>query len=146
MTDNARKVFNMLGVEPGERFKIKSKKGTNNDSEYYINEHLEVIIVTGSGKESPMKLAMLTKLIRGNNIIVKIPKKKQVKYLTEDDVKKICNNSLGCVNCPFHYLTFEANATVITCFKEDLIDHIKASRNLPKFFLNSEVEIPEEAK
>ena len=90
MTDNARKVFDMLGVEPGEKFKIKSKKGTNNDSEYYINEHLEVIIVTGSGKESPMKLAMLTKLIRGNNIIVKIPKKKQVKYLTEDDVKKIC--------------------------------------------------------
>ena len=37
MTDNARKVFNMLGVEPGERFKIKSKKGTNNDSEYYRN-------------------------------------------------------------------------------------------------------------
>ena len=140
MTDNARKVFDMLGVEPGEKFKLKEY----GKFIYKIDEDLNIYYKPKSSWEiTNMNVGWF---LTGEEEIVKIPKKKQVKYLTEDDVKEICDKSLGCVNCPFHYLTFEANATVITCFKEDLIDYIKASHHLPKFFLNSEVEIPEEAK
>ena len=96
MNDNVRKVFDMLGVEPNEKFKIEG----NGDTIYYIDEKLYVyrnneILCSDKG---------LSNLIYGYFKIIKLPKKKKLRDLTSKEwdkwIDKECHLT-NCDNCPF---------------------------------------------
>lgn len=97
MNDNVRKVFDMLGVEPNEKFKIEG----NGDTIYYIDEKLYVyrnneILCNDKG---------LSNLIYGYFKIIKLPKTKKLRDLTPKEWdkwrKKECY-LISCENCIFN--------------------------------------------
>lgn len=67
MTENIRKIFNMLGVEPNERFKIESE---HENHIYYIDENLSLCLIGYDFGSVHTVLDILKKEIE----IVKIPK------------------------------------------------------------------------
>lgn len=69
MTENVRKIFDMIGVEPNERFKIK-EKNNNPDHLYYIDEKLSLQIDNYGWGTMYKTLDILNEIIE----IVKIPK------------------------------------------------------------------------
>ena len=101
MTDNVRKVFDILGVEPNEKFIIEGLYGT-----FYFDQHLninnEYDYPTGFG---------LQLFINGLYKIVKLPKKKKLRDLTLEEwdkwQRKNCGNCNKCafnkVNCNISY-------------------------------------------
>ena len=96
MNDNIRKVFDMLGVEPYEKFKIEG----NGDTIYYIDEKLYVyrnneILCNDKG---------LSNLIYGYFKIIKIPKKKKLRDTAlEEFVKwKEKHCITDCTKCIFN--------------------------------------------
>lgn len=80
MKDNVRKVFDMLGVEPNEKFKIEG----NGDTIYYIDEKLYVY----RNNEMLCSDKGLSNLINGYFKIIKIPKTKKLRDLTEEEWNK----------------------------------------------------------
>ena len=102
MNDNVRKIFDMLGVEPNEKFKLESD-ATN--TIYYITEDLKFI---GINKNVENNFDDCFRLLLTNKIgnIVKLPKgpkKKKLRDLTEEEYKKWdeknCNGD--CDECIF---------------------------------------------
>ena len=94
MTDNVRKIFDMLGVEPNERFKIAE----HNEGKFYITDDL--YIIDDKGAERPTNI--LRALLNGRITIVKLPKepkKKKLRDLTEEEYKKWCNKNCSSDNC-----------------------------------------------
>lgn len=98
MNDNVRKVFDMLGVKPYEKFKIEG----NGDTIYRIDEELFIyrdneILRSDKG---------LNNLINGYFKIIKLPKenKKKLRDLTPKEwdkwIDKECQLTI-CDNCPF---------------------------------------------
>ena len=77
MNDNVRKVFDILGVEPYEKFKIEG----NEDTIYYIDEELYV----HRDKEILCSDKGLNNLINGYFKIIKLPKKKKLRDLTPEE-------------------------------------------------------------
>ena len=96
MNDNVRKVFDMLGVEPNEEFKIEN----NGDTIYYIDESLYTY-------REGIACGGLNHLINGGFKIIKLPKTKKLRDLTLDEYKKWqennCDNDFPCENCVFKY-------------------------------------------
>ena len=97
MNDNVRKVFDILGVEPDEKFMIDGLYGT-----FYFDQHLninnEYDYPTGFG---------LQLFINGLYKIVKLPKKKKLRDLTAkewDKWKEICSYT-SCSECIFRYVS-----------------------------------------
>ena len=99
MNDNVRRVFDMLGVEPNEKFKIEG----NGDTIYYIDEKLYVyrnneILCSDKG---------LSNLITGYFKIIKLPKelnKKKLRDLTPEEWEKWIDKECqltSCDNCIF---------------------------------------------
>lgn len=85
MNENVRKVFEILGVEPNERFKIEGIDEAN----YYIDERLYVL------RENKDRLGNvsecdkgLSNILNGNFTIIKLPKKKKLRDVTPEDYKK----------------------------------------------------------
>ena len=103
MNDNVRKIFDMLGVEPNEKFKIAE----HNEDKFYITDDLSII--DDKGVERPTNI--LRALLNGSINIVKlpkIPKKKKLRDLTLEEYKKWlienCDNGiLCCRDCVFRY-------------------------------------------
>ena len=98
MNDNVRKVFDMLGVEPNEKFRIEG----NGDTIYRIDEELVIyrdneILCSDKG---------LNNLLNGSYKIIKLPKTKKLRDLTEEEwnkwKQKKCNN---CDECIFRYVS-----------------------------------------
>ena len=98
MTENARKVFDMLGVEPNERFKIKEK----GDALYYLTENLTGNVLDEKGNEFFVGWLLKDTLINPERII-KLPKKKKLRDLTSREFKKWKqkNCHLTCEDCIF---------------------------------------------
>ena len=102
MTDNVRKVFDMLGVEPNEIFKVDGL------GECYIDSNLDIYLHTGGIK---LKSNLIIDIIKGNDTIIKLPKKKKLRDLTPEEYKKWkdknCNDCKKCifngVLCGVHY-------------------------------------------
>ena len=94
MTDNVRKVFDLLGVEPNEKFIIEGLYGT-----FYFDQHLninnEYDYPTGFGLQ--LFINGLYKIIK----LPKEPKKKKLRDLTLEEwdtwKKKICNKCDKCI-------------------------------------------------
>lgn len=130
MTDNVRKIFDMLGVEPNERFGI-------NDGLYdfcgtfFISEDLTIF------DNDNERRILLQKLLNGSYKIIKPPKenKKKLRDLTMEEykkwVRKNCSN-LSCEDCVF--LKAKCNTNSIGCW----INHKDA---YSEKFLNQEIEV-----
>lgn len=67
MTENVRKIFDMLGVEPNERFKIDDHKYC---FIYYIDENL----IVRTDKTNFPSICNMLDILTGNVKIIKIPK------------------------------------------------------------------------
>ena len=98
MTDNVRKVFDLLGVEPNEKFIIEGLYGT-----FYFDQHLNINNEYGYPTGFGLQL-----FINGLYKIVKLPKepkKKKLRDLTEKEwfewKDKNCNK---CDKCVFRYV------------------------------------------
>lgn len=100
MNDNVRKIFDMLGIEPNEKFKINNVNLKNHI--YFIDERLCIF-----DEELNDLDVMLKDLLNGTSEIIKLPKKKKLRDLTPDELDKwldkncnICNNCVfKSVNC-----------------------------------------------
>mgnify|MGYP006791915387 CR=1 FL=1 len=105
MNDNVRKIFDMLGVEPNEKFKLKEK----GDALYCLTGNLTGYVFDERGEdyESIVEWLLREALINPEDII-KLPKKKKKKKfrdLTEEEYKKWINkncNNTPCDSCNFN--------------------------------------------
>ena len=98
MTDNVRKVFDLLGVEPNEKFRLESD-ATN--TIYYITEDLNFI---GINKNVENNFDDCFRLLLTNKIgnIVKLPKepkKKKLRDLTPEEWSKWKNEKCPHIDC-----------------------------------------------
>ena len=98
MTDNVRKVFDLLGVEPNEKFIIDGLYGT-----FYFDQHLNI----NNEYDYPAGFG-LQLFINGLYKIIKLPKepkKKKLRDLTLEEwdkwKHKNCNK---CDKCVFRYV------------------------------------------
>ena len=134
MNDNVRKVFDILGVEPNEKFKLESDAM---NTIYYITEDLKFIGINESGEnnfDDCFRLLLTNKI--GNIIkLPKEPKKKKLRDLTIEEYKKFCitYNDI-CENCIFGYVDCDSNSR--RCW-------IKNKELYSDKFLNQEIEVEE---
>ncbi len=129
MNENVKKVFDMLGVKPNEKFKIISKKRVF--QVIHIDTRLRVLTDT-----SNIVAEALRYLLTGEWQIVKLPKKKKLRDWTMDDFKKWEDvNCKGvCDDCPFTNVHCNDNAKRFWMNHKDLFSDK---------FLDQEVEVPE---
>lgn len=131
MNDNVRKVFDMLGVEPNEKFKIEG----NGDTIYYIDEKLYVyrnneILCSDKG---------LSNLINGYFKIIKLPKepkkKKLIDLTLEEFVKwKEKHCVFDCNECIFNNVYCRTDSSRNWVYHKDLYSDK---------FLDQEIEVEE---
>ena len=97
MNDNVRKIFDLLGVEPNEKFKIT---GYTYET-FYITSGLSIIDNDGKKVEF-----LLQSLLNGMLKIIKLPKKKKLRDLTPEEwdkwQRKNCDN---CNKCAFNIVS-----------------------------------------
>lgn len=131
MNDNAKKIFEMLGVEPNEKFTVMPKRNVESEV-LHIDTRLRVLTDT-----SNIVAEALRYLLTGDWQIVKLPKKKKLRDLTEEEYEKWGNTNCKvsvCANCLF------AN---VYCIKNDNRFWIKHKDLYSDKFLDQEVEVPE---
>lgn len=139
MTENAKKIFEMLGVEPNERFKIQYNEKNSyyiGETLYYINENLIICNQVSSAPDN-----WLQRIIVGELQIVKLPRKKKLRDLTPEEYKKWYDKNCGacggsCCDCLF-------NCTACLCGKYCWVNHKDLYSDK---FLDQEVEIPIETE
>ena len=102
MNENVRKIFDMLGVEPGEEFEIMLKDNSKFSYKFKFDENLQGYCFRDKWRlETDLLMALLSRTYT----IIKIPKKKKLRDLTPEEwdkwkIKK-CNAGLGCDDCIF---------------------------------------------
>lgn len=142
MNDNVGKVFDMLGVKPNEKFKIRVGNKVN-DELYFLDDTLtifsigKVVGLNGDDIGYEAKQGMLRLLLSGKNEIVKLPKKKKLRDWTMDDLKKWTNvncRELTCDGCLFRN---------VFCSTYGIRVWIKHKDLYSDKFLDQEVEVPE---
>ena len=139
MNDNVRKVFDILGIEPNEEFKIQY----NEKDSYYIGETLyyidENLIICNGLSAALDNRNWLQRIIVGEWQIVKLPKKKKLRDLTEEEYigwwKSNCNSV--CDDCPFNN---------VYCGPVKDKSWIKHKDLYSDKFLNQEIRIEEDNK
>ena len=101
MNDNVRQIFNMLGVEPNEIFKVRLCENAEDYFECKIDEKLQVYCLDGVWDFFD---EVLNDLLNGTVKIIKLPKepkKKKLRDLTPEEFdkwkKKNCGNCLKCI-------------------------------------------------
>ena len=127
MNENVRKIFNMLGVEPNERFKIE---GFNDI--YYINEDLILInpIINTTFPNT------FRELLKGTYEIIKLSKKKKLRDLTPEELDKWLDKNCNiCNKCVFKSVTCNKSTNSYSWINNKDLYSDK--------FLNQEIEIEE---
>lgn len=89
MNDNVRKIFNMLGVEPNEKFKIRDLEEI-----YFIDNDLCL-----RNEEKEFFPSVFLILLRDPLRIIKFPKKKKLRDLTPEEYKKWSEKNCEPGNC-----------------------------------------------
>ena len=133
MNDNVRKVFDMLGVEPNEKFDVKGRVCYF----YKIDEKLNVFFKPMLEEEWVKSCIKIGDFLTGENEIIKLPKKKKLRDLTEEEYKKWYENNCGkgkCGKCPFVTANCHANSEYCWISHKDLYSDK---------FLDQEVEVSE---
>ena len=102
MTDNARKIFDMLDVEPNEKFKLKRGDETLITT-YYFDENIYVY----GESDGLTHMNILNKILNGTYKIIKLTKKKKkLRDLTVEEYEKWVDNycadgHIACKGCIF---------------------------------------------
>lgn len=133
MNENVRKIFDLLGIEPNEKFRIKGSDIF--DELYYFDESLCIYGVI----DGLTYINALFKILNGTYTIIKLPKKKKLRDLTPEEYdkweRKNCNSSVcdKCDKCIFHdVICFTVNNCWI--YHKDLYSDK---------FLDQEIEVEE---
>ena len=136
MTDNVRKVFDMLGVEPNEKFKI-----TDSNREYYIDSELNIYcFACNCNDEIKLNSSLMINIIKGKYKIIKLqkePNKKKLRDLTVEEYKhwqKINCDNIDCDKCIFFN---------ISCHKYNVNCWVNHKELYSDKFLNQEIEVDE---
>lgn len=133
MNNNVKKVFEMLGITIYEEFKLDDGQ----DILYRVDENLWVYYrVNDCWEKSQITISeFLTEKIE----IVKLPKKKKLRDLTNEEYIRWWNKNCGlerdCENCPFYE---------VLCNWDSRDCWIKHKTVYNDKFLDQEVEIPQE--
>lgn len=104
MNDNVRQIFNMLGVEPNEEFKINGyDRVFYFDKELTLYFHFNQDLNLYSENDEWMDIS-LQSIINGTNKIIKLPKepnkiKKKLRDLTPEEYKKWSEKNCEPGNC-----------------------------------------------
>ncbi len=105
MNKNVEIIFDMLGVEPCEKFKIKINDFIDKDLTYFFTYDLCLIEKIDSTGAFRTANELLNGVLTERYKIIKISKKsKKIKDLSIDEIEHICRKS-RCGVCP---LCFEA--------------------------------------
>lgn len=131
MTENAKKVFEILGVKPNEEFGI-------NDGLYdfcgtfFMSEDLTIF------DNDNERRILLQKLLNGSYKIIKLPKKKKkLMDLTEEEFLNWKRNNCGnCKNCIFRNV-------ICTCAGKYESLWVECKELYSDTFLNQEIEVKE---
>ena len=130
MTENVRKIFDMLGIKPNERFKVDGYK----DSIFVIDDNLVGCKVPYNRDFNYYK--WLTYILINPERVIKLPKKKKLRDLTKEewdkwkDKKCIDTKCSECIFC-----------NVTCCNNSDCwINHKYLYSDA---FLNREIEVEE---
>ena len=107
MTDNVRKVFDLLGIEPNEKFKL-ILFGLK-DTVCYLNQDLQLVVLNEKENKRVVEESVLGDMLLNPQQIIKLPKepkKKKLRDLTNDEytkwkVKNCVNVNRNCTNCMF---------------------------------------------
>lgn len=94
MNDNVRKIFDILGVEPNEIFKIDGC-----DYKYYIDSDLEIYAISPNPYAIIKFTEIFMKIIKNPECIIKLPKKKKLRDLTPKEFDKWQSKNCGNDNC-----------------------------------------------
>ena len=131
MNDNVKKVFDMLGVEPYEEFKLQTEDGDITDKLYHIDDELDILC---GGR---LTFASVVLLLKGDFKIIKLPKKKKLRDLTIEEYEKWYENNCGasdCYECPF---------ATVNCSAHSENGWAKHKNLFSDKFLDQEVEVKE---
>lgn len=136
MNENVRKVFDMLDVEPNEKFKIEDKNSFWKIDEklnlYYRQGHYD----NGDDAYNRFNNSLIIDLIKNPELIIKLPKepkKKKLRDLTEEEYKKYiykCGDG-KCNDCVFKNVRCGFSNTCWIYHKDLYSDA----------FLNKEIEV-----
>ena len=131
MNEKVKKVFDLLGVEPNERFKVD---GCGNPTTIFtIDENLFI-----SDDRKNIRGALLTYLLRGDYKIIKLPKepkKKKLRDLTEEEW-----NKWRAKNCNLCYKCVFKNVYCESLYGSSWVNHKDLYSDK---FLNQEIEVEE---
>ena len=106
MKDNLRKVFDMLGVEPNEIFKVDGY-----DYKYYIDDNLEIYAISPNPYAIIKFTEIFMEIIKNPERIIKIPKKKKLRDLTPEEWDKWHRKNCGnCNKCIFNNVICEKSS------------------------------------
>ena len=134
MNDNVRKVFDMLGVEPNEIFKVDGY-----DYKYYIDDNLEIYAISPNPYAIIKFTEIFMEIIKNPERIIKLPKKKKLRDLTKDEWDKWkrvdCVNCLSCDDCIFENVSCTKSSSLKSWFNNKDLYSDK--------FLNQEIEVEE---
>lgn len=134
MTENIKNVFKMLGVKPYEKFKIK---GSNDGAIYRIDADLLGFYQNEDDEIFEFVEDLVVNILNGSYEIIKLPKKKKLRDLTEEEYAKWqdknCNKN-SCVNCAFGN---------VGCIRSSMICWIEHKDLYSSKFLDQEIEIEE---
>lgn len=138
MNDNVKKVFEMLGVESNEEFKIQDDFNNCDEHKYCFNENFDVWRINDDGTQEYYSELEVLRILKGIHKIIKLPKKKKLRDLTEEDFRKWRNkncNILKCNECIFEHVHCTKSTNECWANHKDLYSDK---------FLDQEVEIPQE--
>lgn len=136
MNDNVKKVFEILGVEPNEVFKIKDDKNKEPRYRYFFDDNLTLKFLNDTCEEWLFASAKtFMELIKGTYTIIKLPKKKKLRDITvEEYTTWKTKNCSKCNNCIFKNVNCNENSVGYWINNKDLYSDK---------FLDQEVEVPE---
>lgn len=136
MEEDVKKIFNILGVEPNEKFKLCFSDNASflEDNTFYFNDELQCCYIDKYLGER-YREDILRRLFTGNLVIVKLFKKKKLRDWTIDDLKKWTNvncRELTCDGCLFRN---------VFCSTYGIRVWIKHKELYSDKFLDQEVEV-----
>ena len=134
MNENIRKIFDILGIETNQEFKVMLKDNSKFSYKFKFDVDLQGYIFSDKWRfeEDLLKL-----LLNGAYKIIKFSKKKKLRDLTEDEFLNWKRSNCGnCKNCIFKNV-------ICTCAGKYESLWVECKELYSDSFLNQEIEVKE---